>query len=201
MRHSEGSEQLQGWRGMSEAMTHQFLRLSLASSWAPTSNVIPLLVGGVLLILPTSRLPSCMHTHTHTNSHSNQNYMTLGALLRNTDCVSPKTQCDYQELYRQSCSQPCLSQVITNNYFTRRLRQITALHLCSNFGVKKPNSPLPLQASRTLMQCRLGKDITSVNIHKLKITDVVLQNNTAVSKGKLTHILRWAMPLKWWWNV
>lgn len=32
MGESEGSERLQGWRGMSEAMTHQFLRLSLASS-------------------------------------------------------------------------------------------------------------------------------------------------------------------------
>lgn len=60
---NKGSERMRG--GMSEAMTHQFLRLSLASSWAPTSNVIPLLLGGVLLILPTSRLPSCTNTHTH----------------------------------------------------------------------------------------------------------------------------------------
>ena len=49
-----------------DGMTHQFLRLSLASSCAPTSKVIPLLLGGVLLILSSS--VSCKHTHTHTNT-------------------------------------------------------------------------------------------------------------------------------------
>lgn len=80
-------------RGMSEAMTHQFLRLSLASSWAPTSNVIPLLLGGVLLILPTSRHPSCMRTHTHTLTIKRIcTHMTSVLQLRDINCAEQGTQ-------------------------------------------------------------------------------------------------------------
>lgn len=152
---------------MSEAMTHQFLRLSLASSWAPTSNVIPLLLGGVLLILPTSRHPSCMRTHTHTLTIKRIcTHMTSVLQLWDINCAEQGTQytCAHTRPSRSlqiiMQSTLCVPEVFPK-YFTKWLFK------------PEYQSKTPPSCQQNNNPAQQGKNTTTVGLYKLQITNVV----------------------------
>lgn len=124
------------------------LKLSSHLKWYPSS------VRGRLTHTAHIKAPflyTHIHTHTLTNKHKLHPHDLGYTLLRNTHCF-----CDYQGLSRQPCS--------ANYFYRRTVANHSFLHRSSNFGVNKARRALPLYDTRSIMQHRLGKDITSVQI-------------------------------------